>query len=144
MNDNEWNSLPDEIISATSLQKFKSMISIQETLNYFDLHLGTRFCQIIHCRLKLGCSDLNAHRYNRHISDTAKCSCGNFNEDVIHYLFMCRKYQHQRLNMFFYVQGYDVKTTLYGSGALDKATNNRILNSLHKFICDSKRFTVFH
>ena len=127
-------------MNARSVIQFKTMISPAVSPSNFDLNLGTRFCQIIHCRLKLGCSDLNADKYNRHISEISRCSCGQFNEDALHYLFVCRNYHNLRSNMYFYTQGYNLKTVLYGNESLDNRTNNNILRSLHQFISKSNRF----
>ena len=139
---NSWNSLPADFTNAESINQFKSMLSVKNNINHLDLNLGSRFCQIIHCRLKLECSDLNADRYRRYIYETSECSCGHHYEDATHYLFICPNYQNLRSNMFFYANGYNIKTTPYGNEALNKSTNTNILNSLHQFILKSKRFHV--
>ena len=59
---NLWNSLPNSRETCT-LSGFRNLITKTEKIN------GTRFWQIIHCRLRLGCSNLSSDKYNRHLLD---------------------------------------------------------------------------
>ncbi len=137
-----WNDLPNEICNADTITAFKRLLNQnnQYSPKYFDLNFGSRSNQILHCRLRLGCSDLNAEKYHRFISDDPTCSCGHILEDSLHYFFYCRNFTVIRNNSFFYTKGHDLNTVLYGNELETKETNHRILQSVHAFILHSKRF----
>ena len=44
--------------------------------------------QVLHARLRMGCSSLNADLYGKNIVPSPSCSCGGF-ESAYHFLFMC-------------------------------------------------------
>lgn len=48
------------------------------------IHVLYTECQVIHARLRLGCSDLNSHKFNRHISSslTTWLACTDVSEDI--------------------------------------------------------------
>ncbi len=138
---NLWNNLPDPFTSANTIREFKSLISPNlTTISIFDLNSGSRFCQIIHCRLRLGCSDLNGDKYNRHLITNPTCHCGYHNEDDVHYFFKCASYQHYRNNMYFYSNGFDLKSVFYGNLNKSATENTLLLNSIHQFIVQTDRF----
>ena len=109
-----WNTLPEELASANSLGEFKTLVKNVISENYLDLNYGSRFCQIVHCRLKLGRSDLNVDKVNRFISKTPQWPCGHHSEDHIHFLFTCRLYATIRCNAYFYINGHTIQSVLYG------------------------------
>ena len=73
----EWNSLPEEIKSSTSIAIFKRMLNRDKVKVPFFFYNGNRKAQILHARIRLGCSFLNADLFINHISLTNKCSCGS-------------------------------------------------------------------
>ena len=137
-----WNSLPDNVKQSETLGSFKKKINQYPISNHFDLNFGSRFCQIIHSRLRLGCSDLNAHKFERHISSFANCSCGYQLEDCLHFFFVCNKYTELRNAMFFYKNGYNLKSVLFGHPNRSSFENSQILSSVHSFITLSGRFEL--
>ena len=98
---NLWNALPQNVKSLTDLNAFKSALTPKTNILHFNINMGSRRCQILHCRLRLGCSDLNADKFHRHISDRQDCSCGHIIEDALHYFFVCPKFEMIRSNNFF-------------------------------------------
>ena len=138
----KWNELPNEYHQAETIKDFKLLlngnVASQPT---FDYSYGLRFCQITHCRLRLGCSDLNGDKLNRHIADISTCQCGFEREDAIHYFFTCPKYEQLRREMVFYVDGHNINSVLHGNSLLSKELNLKLLNSVHDFILKSKRFS---
>lgn len=140
---NIWNDLPEHIKTLTDLSAFKSALSNRPKSVHFDLNIGSRRCQILHCRLRLGCSDLNADKFNRHISDTSDCLCGHACENALHYFFVCPRFSQVRTNKFYYVHGFSLETVLRGQSSLNSKTLNLILKSVHEFIFESKRFENF-
>ncbi len=136
-----WNDLPTSAINASSVGQFKKLIRPKVNTNtMFDLNFGSRFCQVLHCRLRLGCSDFNSDRYNRFISDNASCSCSQDYEDAFHYFFWCPKFDNIRHKSYFYVKGFSLRDVLNGNNTASDQTNMDILRSVHLFIVTSKRF----
>ena len=61
---------------------------------------GSRKCNIIRARLRIGCSGLREHLCNYlHVIDSPKCQCGNESETVFHYFFECILFENQRQKM---------------------------------------------
>ncbi len=91
-------------------------------------------------KFRLGCSDLNSDKVERHISETSNCSCGHPYEDKTHYFFLCPQYTHIRQNQYFYTNRLSVEELLYGSDKLSVSETTLSLESLQDFITKSKRF----
>jgi len=139
-----WNDLPSDKTEADSIRDFTNAIRGNNTTGiFFDLHFGIRFYQIVHSRLRLGCSELNAHKFARHISATPVCSCGFHYEDVLHYFFICVNYTDIRKDMYFYTKGYNLNTVLCGNADISETINSQILKSIHQFISLSGRFSDY-
>jgi hypothetical protein len=138
-----WNALPENIKMADSYGEFKrKLMAPPENLIFFDINYGSRKCQITHARIRLGCSDLNAHLDDRYLIDNPKCSCGSRSERAYHYLFMCKNYTNLRSSMYFYTGGHDINIILHGSRDLSDEVNNNILQSVHDFFIKSRRFKL--
>ena len=62
-----WNSLPNDVKSASSVAAFKYRLNmnISKPPRYFNC--GTRMGQILHAQLRLDCCSLNAHLYPKKI-----------------------------------------------------------------------------
>ena len=102
----DWNDLPIEIKSASSLNSFKNLINRNLTKPPKYYYEGERRAQILHTRLRLGCSSLNYDLFKNHVSDTDKCNCGLI-ESSEHFLLHCanliqfNQYNLIRLKMVF-------------------------------------------
>ena len=139
----DWNALDINIRKLNSFNQFKKAICPLKKLQHkYFVEFGSRSNQIIHCRLRLDCSDLNAHRFTRHISNNSYCSCGHPFEDTVHFLFCCPLYNHIRPTMFYYYRGFDIKAVLFGNNDYPPELNLNIVQSVHNFIILSKRFTL--
>ena len=138
-----WNNLPEEIRNSPSVDSFKKGLQTTQTFVPLNKNFGTRFCQIIHARLRLGCSDLHAHRFDRYISENQNCSCGYEREDPLHYFLTCPKYDNIRSDKYFYIKGFNLNTILNGNEACDNVMNQNILESVHQYILQTKRFSSF-
>ena len=55
---------------------------------------GGRKAQIIHCKLRLGMSDLNYDLLNRHLTTNSSCDCGEGKETPEHYILHCPRFTH--------------------------------------------------
>ena len=62
-----WNSLPEDIKQSPSISSFKFQLNrdINKLPKYYNT--GTRMGQILHTRIRLECSSLNAHLYRKNI-----------------------------------------------------------------------------
>ena len=86
-----WNELPEETKTAPSVASFKYHLNrdLLKPPKYFNC--GSRIGQIMHARLRMECSSLNAHTYRKNIVPRPSCSCGGF-ESVYHFFFECPNY----------------------------------------------------
>ena len=80
-----------EIKTAPSVASFKYRLNrdLHKPPNYFNS--GPRLGQILHARLRMDCSSLNAHLYRKNIVLSPSCSCGGF-ESAYHFFFKCPNY----------------------------------------------------
>ena len=91
----DWNTLPAETKQLNTLSSFKYFLKkdnkpVPKYYNY-----GKRKTQILHTRLRTGCSSLNLDLFLKNINDSPLCNCGSI-KNVQHYFFHCRFFQHQR------------------------------------------------
>ncbi|KAK3105198.1 hypothetical protein FSP39_019583 [Pinctada imbricata] len=135
-----WNNLPEEIRSNPNplvLKSFlnKDMIKIPSFYN-----CGTRRNQILHTRLRLGCSSLYDHLFSRNLIPTRYCECGLI-ETTKHYLLLCKKYTQIR-DRTIHTLPYTVSMNLllFGDPNLSDAENENVFLTVHKFIQETKRF----
>ena len=76
----EWNNLAQEIKDASSVASFKYQFD-RETRNCAPpkfYSAGSRKEQILHARLRMQCSSLNADLFGKNIIPSPSCSCGGF------------------------------------------------------------------
>ena len=89
-------------------------------------------------------SDLNQDKVNRHIADDPICACGESRESAKHYFLQCSKYQHirtQSINTLPIIhRNINTLLVLNGNPRLTETENNNIVQAVHNFIADSKRF----
>ena len=135
-----WNELADETKSAPSVASFKFRLNrdLHKPPKYFNS--GTRHGQILHARLRMECSSLNAHLYKKNIVPSPSCLCGGF-ESTYHYFFKCPNYSLIRsrylpnnLNEF------STNDLLFGQPNLSETDNQILFSKVQDFILHSKRF----
>ena len=97
-----WNNLPEPVRTSINYKTFKK--HIRERLGshlpppyYF---LGTRIGNLLHTKLRLKASKLNAHLFTIQKSDTSACPCGFPSETTEHFILTCPLYQTQRDALF--------------------------------------------
>ena len=83
-----WNNLTNEIIESTSVSAFKYQLikNLSKPPKYFNVR--TRLGQILHARLRMQCSTLNADLYRKNIVNSPSCQCGGF-ENAQHLFLSC-------------------------------------------------------
>lgn len=135
-----WNSLPTETKEASSIAIFKSLLNrnIQPPPKYFNA--GSRMGQILHARLRMGCSSLNSDLYRKNIVPSPSCRCGEF-ESAKHFLFNCPNFTPAReRHLPFDLPRYTVNDLLYGKADLSAQQNETLFLQVQDFIVQSGRF----
>ena len=143
----EWNSLPEEIQTTDSISQFKRYVSSDTSVPIYFLH-GERREQIIHCRLRLGMSDLNNDLYSRHLTNDPSCACGYRYETAEHYLLKCTIHNDVRLTTILSLNLHPtdeltINNLLFGNEQFTQQSNALIFSQVQKFIKQSKRFTRY-
>ena len=90
-------------------------------------------------------------RFNliNYLRETAKCDCGYFCEDAVHFFFQCPRFNDIRFLLFQSTRFFhplNIPKLLYGSAALTYDENCDLVNNIHIYIKNSKRFdswTIF-
>ena len=135
----EWNMLPQSIKDSETLSIFKSRLQPQiKSPRYFNY--GNRKSQILHARLRLGCSTLNDDLYRRSLTNSPLCSCG-LQETAYHFIFACPKYTEQRVAHLSNLPcQLTLNNILFGCPSLTVQQNEYIFESVFKYIISTKRF----
>ncbi|KAJ8298898.1 hypothetical protein KUTeg_022958, partial [Tegillarca granosa] len=121
----EWNDIPLHIRNNPSLYHFKKYVDHSSKVpKYF--YDGSRLVQILHTRLRLGCSVLKSHLYNKNIIDDNLCSCGK-KETTNH--FYCTN------------NSLNEKLLLFGDDSLTYLQKRDIFLAVQNYIIASKRFS---
>lgn len=137
-----WNDLPLNVQNSASISEFKRYLSNFDPVVPKYYYSGERHEQIIHCRLRLGMSDLNNDLYNRHLTLDRSCSCGFKIEDAHHYLLVCENYAaSRRLTILTLPNEQQILSViLSGSPRLQLCENISVFKQVHEFIRQTKRF----
>ena len=138
----EWNNLSLDVRNSDSIIIFKRKLNsdIKSIPRYF--YAGNRRAQVLHTRLRTKCSSLNNDLFQKRINDSHLCLCGNV-ENTDHYFFHCRFYHAQRTELIHEISQHTPVTLqilLSGNPLLSLHTNTLILETVHKYITDTKRF----
>ena len=138
----KWNELETKSKFIGSLPDFKRLLQKQDkkTPNYY--YTGERKWQIIHTRMRLGCSPLSADLHDLNIIDSSRCDCGYLQENVFHFFFVCPQYTHIR-HLFHNIHPsiqQNVKHFLKGKVAAPKSLNVQLFEIVLEYIKLSNRF----
>lgn len=103
-------------------------------------YYGARKQQIVHCRLRLGVSDLNYDLYRRHLLDDPACRCGHPAETSEHFLLFCPIFNDARAQTIHILDAKykEVTSLLFGQDNLQTQENIEIFSTVHAFLvsCD--------
>ena len=142
-----WNTLSPPVKNLPTVQSFKNKISTKLTKNpYYTLCTGKQGTWL--CRLRLGLSALNHHRYTYHLTDNPYCPhCGNTNETTLHYLFLCPAYNDARQDLLTALadMGIDITNTHTLSQVILHGTNyfnvaETLLTHIYTYLSGTNRF----
>jgi hypothetical protein len=147
-----WNKLPTLIKSSNNYNQLKTFL-LQKSKSrppcYYNF--GPRYLSILHTRLRLGFSQLQAHLHHHHLADSPLCpSCNLSPEDSSHFLLHCPTHALPRIELLASVNpiilNNDLDTSLtnlllFGSSLLSVNYNRSIFQYIQNFIKSSNRFT---
>jgi hypothetical protein len=107
---------------------------------------GTGAPRIMHTRIRLKCSGLNTHLYNKNLVEDPACPCGSWMESAKHFLTECPLYVPQRRKMMAILLNLQLPTInsevlLYGDNRIDEPTNIKIFKTVQTYITETERFT---
>ena len=149
-----WNKLPLDVTSLHSSRSFRREIQQRCGAAVPTMYhcFGRRMGNILHTRLRMGMSNLNAHMFQiqNHITASPSCICGYPCEDQKHYVLNCPLYHQSRdimlretsfiiPNFFGLSQDQQLATFLSGEN-LNQLTGQKISNIFQKFIFLTRRF----
>ena len=86
-----WNNIPNDIRLNSSKCCFKRFLNRHLCKKSYYFNFGSRKEQIIFARLRLKCSSLKYHLFQKNIIDSGLCTCGKI-ETTAHYLLHCPNY----------------------------------------------------
>ena len=140
----KWNDLNPLIRQIENTKEFVNKIRGPNRTNklYYN---GKRHLNIIHSRIRMGCSTLSAHLYSLHVIENKSCTCGHHTEDPDHYFFNCLLYTAPRRILREQVcliapNHFNINTLLWGDKDLEYETNQKIFEHVQLYIETSERF----
>ena len=149
-----WNALPEYLKCENS-----PCVHMLSVLPYPPPYFGQGECwlSIIHTQLRLGHNPLNSNLFRIGIIDTASCSCGFHQENVVHFFLQCPLYTDARnklLRSLCEIAHIDetmvknrpkavIEVILNGSDRLPVASNKRLFCDVCRFISATGRFMFY-
>ena len=110
-----WSSLPNEVREMTSVSAFKNYLNRNKLQSPYYFRAGSRLGQILHARLRMQCSALNADLYYKNRVESSSCQhCGGF-ESAYHLFFICPAYAATRSYLPDNLHEYSLKDLFYGT-----------------------------
>ena len=150
----KWNDLPHNLKKEGDISEFKlllkSHVKPKKQRHFFR---GSRQGNKFLTQLRVGTSQLNAHKFTLGLSDTEKCLCDR-PETVSHYLNTCFLYQEERHAMYTKIfqilpnfitlpEKLKTKVLLEGINLQSEEPDSRnipIALAVQRFILQTKRF----
>ena len=141
---NEWNYLPVEARSATSLYTFKRLIRPPEIPVPSILQLP-RYPSVLYTRLACKCSSLNAHLFHANLALSAMCACNSGIEDNFHFFYNCPFYDTHRERLMYELDQLGLRDLslpilLHSDVLVPKDTIPRIQSIVFRYILATRRF----
>ncbi len=147
-----WNELPPEIRSIRSYKALKSKIKGISHIKIPEYYYyGKRTQNILHTKLRLGCSNLEADKFLIGLVPNDRCECDmNESETAKHFLLECGKNLVSKIKMMDTITdiianknaqiALNIDLLLYGSKHLSYKENCSVFEAVQLFIMESKRF----
>ena len=126
----DWNNLTLDVRNSDSLYRFKRNLNNNDRFVPKYFYSGIRKLQILHTRLRTGCSSLNHDLFVKHITTRL-------------FVFVEILKTLKRIDLNITISRYTQVTLqgiLFGSSTLPINANKAIFKAVHKYIKESKRF----
>jgi len=155
-----WNGLENDVRSIESLSSFKRKLNVlfhkEHDVKFIPMLYSlnpTGNAPVYHCRLRLGLSALNYHRFTYNFIAIKSCpNCNHEREDNIHYLLHCPAYAAPRSVLLESLRNHLpidilnsenslVNLLLFGSRDLSTESNLLVFSDVFIFLEASGRFT---
>ena len=148
-----WNKLPECIRATASPKSFKrgvlQLLGVPPPPPYYIL--GSKIGNILHAKLRMGMSDLNAHQYSVQKTLTPSCHCKDTPETTNHFITQCPLYTDCRFQLFptlsnilhfdFSQLSRDTQTHMLLHGThISADARDGVVRSFHDFLFATKRF----
>ena len=92
----KWNELPNNLKFETDIGNFKENLKMHfKPKRHKHFNRGSKRGNSLHTQLRVGRSQLNAHKFGLGLSETDKCLCER-PETVSHFLNSCFLFQEER------------------------------------------------
>jgi uncharacterized protein (DUF1499 family) len=129
-----WNKTRKEFRNITSPDIFNNRLKVINKKRPSYYYIGSKLAQVLHARLRMDSSSLNAHIFLRNLVDNPNCTCGQ-TETTVHFLLQCINYSVIRdttINSLNLLVPITAKLLLYGSTALTDEQNTLITKIHHR------------
>lgn len=131
-----WNNLPvfmRQSNYSTFKRTLQDYLSPPRPPSFFSY--GSKLGNLLHTRLRVGASHLNAHLYKYQLTDSPSCPCGHRSETTEHFLLDCKLYINLREKLF-----HDLSTILnVNFASLTSTLQTEILLNGHNLTGESGR-----
>ena len=137
-----WNELDDVMQQIDDEFKLKwKLKNIWKVNPMYDLEV-TRLSGIHMTRLRCQNSNLKKTLYERLMSDTSSCECGEENESDSHYFLNCVLYNNCREQVVSKIplECWNLETIYHGSDRYENDLNLLIAKTAQEYVTDTKRF----
>ena len=132
-----WNSPNKDIREIDTYLSFRNAFKIEFLCNAnvpSYLMKDQRRLSVLHLK-----SDL----FQNHLASVKNCSCGNINENALHYFFECENYSYSRIIMFRNTRKYhplSLNIVLFEKSILSDDDNLLLFQAVQQYIKDTRRF----
>ena len=149
-----WNELPVELRNSTQYKQFKKClhkIKSPSPPNPYLSH-GSKLGNILHTKIRLLSSNLNAHKFAIGKASSPACSCGHRREDSNHFLLQCPNHATHRRALFQTLSNIlntnfqniskrgQMQTLLFGAEC-NKSNGEMVASAVQEFLLTTRRFT---
>ena len=139
----DWNDLPCSDRIVDTVDDFKRQLRQGRVIVTKYFYAGNRSMQILHTRLRTGCSSLNYDLYSKNIIESPLCNCRCGEIENADFFFRCHLYRNHRQVLMDTLSQHcniTIKIILNGDLNLPNEANIAIFEAVQRYIQRTKRF----
>ena len=133
------NNISNDIRLKSSKYCFKRFLNRNLCKKSYYFNFGSRKEQIIFARLRLKCSSLKDHLFQKNIIDSGLCTCGKI-ETTAHYLLQCPNYIFISNETIQTLGTIYVQSLIFGNSIKSENENRLVFETVSKYIARTNRF----